>query len=343
MNHSLSTFTAIDIGSNSFRFLVAHLTQTSAGIHFKTLETGRESVRLAAGLNAENELDHFTYQRGLLILKRFGERLKNIPCDTTRAVATSTLRIARNAPDFLFEAEHALGHPITVISEEEEARLIYLGASYEALPCAQNRLVIDIGGGSTELVIGQGHQAILLKSLPIGCLTHHRLFFADGKIDATRLSEAQTQVQAQIAPLRQAYQQCGWSQVIGSSGTARALAEILERNDLNPLDQHSTSQRIARITRIGLERLRSQLLQAGHLKNLNLQALDAERRLLIAGGLSIMLGILIELEIDSLDLVHDALRMGVIYELFNTHSAALKQTHLHHDSEPLKALRKTVA
>ena len=171
--------------------LVAQAINTSSGTQLRPIDTLRESVKLAAGLTENKLLGHDAYQRGLTAIHRFGERLRGFDPSKVRAVATNTLRVARNSANFIAEAEQALGFPIEVIAGVEEARLIYIGASHEASAVQGNRLVVDIGGGSTEFVIGSGYEPQLLESLYIGCVSHSMQFFPKGAIDAHAFKEAE--------------------------------------------------------------------------------------------------------------------------------------------------------
>ncbi|PZP56927.1 MAG: exopolyphosphatase, partial [Azospira oryzae] len=182
-----STLAAVDLGSNSFRLQVARV----VGDQLYPLDSLREPVRLAAGLTHDKRLDEETQARALACLRRFGERLRGLPPHAVRAVGTNTLRVAKNASQFLKAAEQALGFPIEVVAGREEARLIYLGVAH-ALPASEDkRLVIDIGGGSTEFIIGRRRQALKLESLYMGCVSWSLRFFPDGKITKGALKEAE--------------------------------------------------------------------------------------------------------------------------------------------------------
>ena len=179
---------AVDLGSNSFRMLVAQATNTASGTQLRPIDTLRETVRLAAGLTDNKLLGNDAYQRGLAAMHRFGERIRGFDPSRVRAVATNTLRVAKNAQQFVQDAEKALGFPIEVIAGVEEARLIYIGAAHEVPAVQGNRLVVDIGGGSTELIIGKSYEPKLLESLYIGCVSHSMRFFPKGSIDAHAFS-----------------------------------------------------------------------------------------------------------------------------------------------------------
>ena len=300
---------AVDLGSNSFRLIVGRVDETGAGSQIYPVDALREPVRLAAGLSRDKFLDRPAQLRGLDALKRFGERLRDFHPDHVRAVATNTLRVAKNAIDFLVEAERALGFPIEVIAGREEARLIYAGAAHSVPASDGRRLVVDIGGGSTEFIIGEGYQPLEMESLYIGCVSHSRQFFPSGNIDDYTMRQAELAARREIQIISGEYRKAGWDQAIGSSGTARALAELLEANGFNdPGVTHG-------ITRGGLERLKRALIKAENVNRAKLAALKPDRIPVLAGGLSIMLAVFSEMQIDYADTTDAALRLGVLYDL----------------------------
>lgn len=299
---------AVDLGSNSFRLIIGRVEETSAGTQIYQVDALREPVRLAAGLNAEKYLDHPSQQRGWDVLKRFGERLRGFHPDQVRAVATNTLRVAKNAQDFLGEAQRALGFPIEVIAGREEARLIYAGAAHSVPTCPGNRLVVDIGGGSTEFIIGQDYEPLIMESLYIGCVSHSRQFFPSGNVDEYAMKQAELAARREIQIISSSFREAAWSQAIGSSGTARALAELLEANGFNDGGVHG-------LTRGGLERLKRALIKAENANRLKLAGLKQDRIPVLPGGLSIMLSVFNELEVDHMETTDAALRLGVMYDL----------------------------
>nr|WP_191629149.1 exopolyphosphatase [Pandoraea terrae] len=299
---------AVDLGSNSFRLIIGRVEETPAGSQIYQVDALREPVRLAAGLNTDKYLDHPSQQRGWDVLKRFGERLRDFHPDHVRAVATNTLRVAKNASDFLVEAERALGFPIEVIAGREEARLIYAGAAHSVPTCAGNRLVVDIGGGSTEFIIGQDYDPQIMESLYIGCVSHSRQFFPSGNVDEYAMKQAELAARREIQIIAGPYRDAGWSQAIGSSGTARALAELIEANGFNDGGGHG-------LTRNGLERLKRALIKAENANRAKLAGLKQDRIPVLPGGLSIMLAVFNELEIESMETTDAALRLGVLYDL----------------------------
>lgn len=269
------------------------------------LDSLREPVRLASGLTADKRLDKDAQQRALACLERFGERLRDLPRQAVRAVGTNALRVAKNAPEFLQHAEAALGFPIEVIAGREEARLIYLGVA-QGLPQSDNRcMVMDIGGGSTEFIIGRGLEPLRLESLYMGCVGYTQRFFADGKITKTSLKQAELAASNELQTIVSEFSAGHWDSVLGSSGTARVLCDILEQNGYSK----------SGITLDGLEQLRAQLLKTGEAERLVLQGLKPDRIPVLAGGFAIMYAAFCELGIEQMQPALGALREGVLYDL----------------------------
>ena len=298
------TVAAVDLGSNSFRLQVGRV--VDAQIY--TLDSLKEPVRLASGLTPDKRLDTASQARALAALRLFGERLGGLDRGAVRAVATNTLRVAKNAAEFLPMAEEALGFPIEIIAGREEARLIYIGASHSLPPAAHKRLVIDIGGGSTEFIIGKRHDPVLMESLYMGCVSYTQRFFADRRIDRKRLREAQIAAAREIQLIAHDYQRLGWKEAVGSSGSARAIADVLEMNGLNPNGESG-------ITREGLNRLCALLIKAGSAEALDLPGVKTDRLPVFPGGVAIMSAIFEELGIERMTYADGALRLGVLYDL----------------------------
>jgi exopolyphosphatase / guanosine-5'-triphosphate,3'-diphosphate pyrophosphatase len=298
------TVAAVDLGSNSFRLQVGRVVDDQ----IYPLDSLKEPVRLASGLTADKRLDLDAQDRALAALRRFGERLRGLDSGAVRAVATNTLRVAKNVGDFLPLAEEALGFPIEVIAGREEARLIYLGASHSLPTAAHKRLVVDIGGGSTEFIIGKRHDPQLMESLYMGCVSFTMRYFPGGKVDKRRLREAQIAAAKEIELIAHDYQRLGWKEAVGSSGSARAIADILEMNDLNPGGESG-------ITRVGLERLCAMLVKAGSAEDLDLRGVKGDRMPVLPGGIAIMSAVFEELDIERMTYADGALRLGVLYDL----------------------------
>ncbi len=291
---------AVDLGSNSFRLQVGRIVANQ----IYPLDGLKESVRLAAGLTLDKRLDAAAQQRGIDALARFGERLRDFDRGAVRAVATNTLRVAKNSEQFLDKAEAALGFPIEVIAGREEARLIYLGVAH-TLPNTQSRqLVVDIGGGSTEFIIGQNIDPIRLESLYMGCVGFSLRFFPDGKVDKRSFKDAELAARRELQTIVHVYRGTGWDEAIGSSGTAKAIVDLLELNGFSDNG----------ITREGLDKLRSEMFRIGDASRLKLQGLRADRVLVLPGGLAIMSAIFKEFGLERMAFSEGALRLGVLYD-----------------------------
>ena len=290
---------AVDLGSNSFRLQIGRV----VGDQDYPLDTLKEPVRLASGLSREKWLDDASQVRALEALQRFAERLRGFQPEAVRAVATNTLRIAKNAPTFLPQAEAALGFPIEVIAGREEARLIYVGAAHDLPPARHKRLVVDIGGGSTEFIIGKKLDPVLLESLFMGCVSYSLRFFTDGKVDKKRFQEAEIAAAREISTIAREYRRAGWIEAVATSGTARAIADLLECNGLNPDGQSG-------ISREGLARLRALIVRAGSASALKVAGLRLDRVPVLPGGIAIMSAVFDELGVDHLTYSEGALRLG---------------------------------
>lgn len=309
----LSNLAAVDLGSNSFRLQVARVVDNQIYM----LDSLKDTVRLGAGLGEDKILDKKTCDRALACLARFGERLRGLPPGAVRAVGTNTFRVARNAQKFLQDAEAALGFPIEIIAGHEEARLIYLGVAH-ALPVSKEvNLVVDIGGGSTELIIGKGMDAQRMESLYMGCVSYSQRFFPHGKLTKSALREADLAARNELQSVTTGLSATHWQHAIGSSGTAKALAEIMQLNGYSEGD----------ITTVGLERLREAMLKAGDSSKLQLNGLKADRIPVLGGGYAIMAAIFSELGIKSMKVSDSALREGVLYDMLGRfHSQDMRES-----------------
>ena len=296
-----STIAAVDLGSNSFHCQIARI----AGDQCYPLDSLREPVRLGAGLGKDKKLDDDSQDRALACLARFGERLRGLDKHAVRAIGTNTLRVAKNAKPFLRRAQAALGFPIEVVAGREEARMIYLGVSHSLPASRDKRLVVDIGGGSTECIIGAGYKPQKLESLFMGCVSYSMRFFRDGRLTKAAFKEAELAARAELQPIVGRYIRGNWQQAVGSSGTIRALAEILE------LSGYTAGP----ITLAGLDRLRSQLIRAGNMSEIELPGLRGDRRPVLPGGMAILYAVLDELNIDALTPATGAMRQGVLYDM----------------------------
>jgi exopolyphosphatase/guanosine-5'-triphosphate,3'-diphosphate pyrophosphatase len=269
------------------------------------LDRLREMVRLAGGLGETGRLDDAAAERALRCLERFGQRLRAMRADSVRVVGTNALRRARRKRWFLERARAALGHPIEIISGREEARLIYSGVAHTSPMSPDKRLVIDIGGGSTEVVIGEGFNPLLLESLSVGCVGLSTVCFEDGRISAKRFERARTAVRLELEPIQEAYRKLGWLQVFGSSGTVRVIADVLR--GLQPESPH--------ITLDNLSALAERVIGAGHVDELDLPEVDAERAPVFPAGLAILIELVENFGIDRVRVAEGAMREGLLYDM----------------------------
>ncbi|GFD67364.1 exopolyphosphatase [Alteromonas sp. KUL106] len=293
---------ALDIGSNSFHLVVARIVAGSVQI----LHRVKQKVRLAEGLNDDDILSDEAMERGLAMLKVVAESLKGFEPDSVRIVATHTLRKARNARDFISAAKSILPYPIEVISGVEEARLIYSGVAHTNHADGQ-QLVIDIGGGSTEFVIGEGFTPLLCRSLQMGCVSYTKRFFPNGELKAKAFDRAITAAQQELELIDNKYRKLGWVQCIGTSGTIRSLFTLCQQDRSNGHD--------IPVTLKSLRNLMKQFVSAGHVDKLSFPDLSEDRRVVIAGGLAILIAVFKALEIEGLVYSPAALREGVLYQM----------------------------
>ncbi|KHA59765.1 guanosine polyphosphate pyrophosphohydrolase [Vibrio variabilis] len=292
-------YAAIDLGSNSFHMLVVRHIDGSV----QTMAKIKRKVRLAAGLDEHNALNLEAMQRGWDCLSLFAERLQDIPTENIRIVGTATLRTATNVDVFLEKANQILGHKIEVISGEEEAATIYKGVAHTSGGSGR-RLVVDIGGASTELIIGEGFEAKALTSLKMGCVTWLERHFKDRQLTVTNFNNAILAAKETLQPILEQYQEIGWDVCVGASGTVQALQEIMLAQGMDEV-----------ITHAKLKRLQKQAMRADHLEELEIEGLTLERALVFPSGLSILIAIFELLEIDSMTLAGGALREGLVYEM----------------------------
>jgi exopolyphosphatase/guanosine-5'-triphosphate,3'-diphosphate pyrophosphatase len=294
-------FAAIDLGSNSFHMIVGRY---EAG-QFIILDKLREMVRLASGLDEEKKITPEMMQKALDCLSRFGERIRHLDADVVRIVGTNTLRQARNSTQFMRQAEGVLGHPIEIISGIEEARLIYSGVSHNVDVDNGKRLVVDIGGGSTEIIIGERFQPILMESLYMGCVSMSKRFFSSGSITQKKVDKAGMYAMMQLEPHIKAYKKLGWQDSIGASGTARAIRSIAIEEGLSEQG----------ITNKSLKSILDKLIQAGSIDDISLEGLKAERKPVIIGGVIVLNAIFNAFDVEHMTISDGALREGILYDL----------------------------
>lgn len=299
---------AVDIGSNSFHLVVARYQHGEP----RVIDRLRDSVRLAAGLRADGTLDAEHRARALASLARFGQRIAGLPPHRVRAVATNTVRQLRAPQAFLVPAETALGHPIEVVSGREEARLIWQGVA-RALPASpRQRLVIDVGGGSTEFIIGRQLEPLHTESVQVGCVASTLRFFPDGKITRKRWQHAQQEIGVLLQQFAATYREAGWHEAYGSSGTAKAIGTVVQALELSDRG----------ITRAALAVLRDAVLDAGHAERIRLPGLAEERVPVIAGGIAILEAAFDALAIDVLQVCESAMREGLLWDMLGRAAGA---------------------
>ncbi|MGH8584073.1 MAG: exopolyphosphatase [Gammaproteobacteria bacterium] len=292
---------ALDLGSNSFHLIVAEVVNG----RLQVIDRLREMVRLAAGLDERNALTEPAMMRALETLKRFGQRLRALAGGNVRVVGTNTLRKALNRQVFMARAQQVLGHPVEVIAGREEARLIYLGVAHSLEDQGTRRLVVDIGGGSTEDILGRAFQAEHMDSLHIGCVELSRRFFKDGEVTERYMRNAEIAALQELESIAGVYRRLGWDAAIGSSGTVTTVQEVLTLQGWG--QQH--------IPGAGLRRLRKHLIGAGHCERFALQGLNADRAPIFAGGVAVLIAVFEALGVEQMAAASGALREGLLYDL----------------------------
>lgn len=295
-------YAIIDLGSNSFHMMITRQLADSVQVVDKV----KRKVRLASGLNTQNILSEDAIARGLECLRFFAERLQNIPPENVRIVATATLRIAKNNQAFLQKANQILGQNIVLLSGEQEAELIYLGAAHTSCN-KEKRLVIDIGGASTELIIGSDKQPQKITSVDIGCVTYIKQYFTDGSLSNVNFTNAIGAAKAVLKPLVKPYKTLGWKSVLGGSGTMQALAEML-------MHQHKPTI----ITKAFLQETQEHLITCNTIEKIKLPGLSRERSPVIASGIAILIAIYESFDLEAIQLSNGALREGLLYEMLPT-------------------------
>lgn len=313
---------AVDLGSNSFHLLVGRVEQTAQGPRVVPIDSLKEAVRLASGLSADKRLDAASQARAVAALSRFGERLRAFHPQKVRVVATNTFRVAKNGADLLKTCEAALGFPIEIIAGKEEARLIYNGVAHTLAADGRKRLVVDIGGGSTEFIIGTDYAPALLESVFVGCIRFSRDYFPGGQITRSGFKQAIFEARREIQVITSQFKSMGWDQAVGASGSAKALVEVLDQ--LGPTSNHA-------ITYDGLEQLRNLLIKRGEVDPNELPGIKADRVAVFPGGLAIMTAIFEELGIEEMQYSDGALRLGVLYDVLGrTRQDDMRYTTVEH-------------
>lgn len=291
---------SIDLGSNSFHLAIARLDHGEV----RKVASISEKVQLAAGLDENNVLSGEAMQRGLDCLHRFAQHVTEVNPSLLRIVATNALRKAVNAQEFIRRANRLLPRPIEVIAGREEARLIYLGVSHSNAS-TDKRLVIDIGGGSTEFIIGQGFEPLEMESLQMGCVSFTKKFFADGKITETAFDNAMKTTETELLSIAKRYKRVGWDNVIASSGTAKATLLVLQ--ELGLADEFITIE--------GMMKLKHQLIKIGKVNKINFEGVKAHRQAVFPAGVAELYAIMQTLGIKQLGYSDGALREGVMYDM----------------------------
>ena len=293
---------AVDLGSNSFHMVVAEEVGSDIRLHDRL----REGVRLAEGLRDDGSLDPEVEKRALDCLARFGQRLRGIRPERVRVIGTNTLRQASAMEGFIRAIENTLGYPLEIVAGREEARLVYLGVAHSlAVDARERRLVVDIGGGSTELIAGQGFIPDLRESLHFGCVASTRAYFPDEQITAPACERLEKRVRMAVEPMLEDFASHGWDQAVGSSGTIKSIGRILAEGGQGP-----------RITRAGLHWLREQMMRLGSVRALTrLKGLKPDRAAVFPGGFIILFALFESLGLQEMRFSEGALREGAIYDL----------------------------
>lgn len=300
-------FAAVDLGSNSFRLHIGE----HDGLQMHVVKTARNPIHLASGLDNKGCLTHEAQQKALHCLNEFKKILASYPLEAVKVVGTNTLRIAKNSAEFLPVAEKTLGYPIEIISGEEEGRLIYMGVANSLLSPIESRIVSDIGGGSTEVVIGKGYQIERIHSFPIGTHKQTIQFFPKGEITHDAFDKAIAKAKSYFEKHADKFADLHWENAYGSSGTMRTIAAVIEKNKIG--DKTTSFD--------NLLLFKNFLTNIGHVNDIHLIGLRSERVQVLVSGLSILLGIMETFHIPFLSVTNEGLRMGVLWELYQKATA----------------------
>lgn len=294
-----SHIAAIDLGSNSFHMIVARWDNGQLTL----LDRLREPVRLGFGLQEDGSLSEDARERALACMERFGEALRAYPSRSVRIVGTKTLRSVRDSRQFLKEAEKRLGHPVEIISGDEEARLIYLGVAHFMEPGKGKRIVMDIGGGSTEVILGEGMKPLLKESLNMGCVAITKKFFMDGLVDERRVARAVIACLQELEPVRDEFLEQGWNQVLGASGSIKAVAKVCEASGWSD----------GTITVDSLEKIMEIYVERGNL-DVQIPGLSEDRKPVFLGGVIVLCALFDALRLDKMVAADWALREGLLFD-----------------------------
>ncbi|MHA6204033.1 Ppx/GppA phosphatase family protein [Dyella soli] len=292
---------AVDMGSNSYHMVVARVEHGEP----RVIDRLRETVRMAAGLRADGTLDAEHRARALNCLARFGQRIAGVPTIRVRAVATNTVRRLASPQSFLTAAETALGHPVEIVSGREEGRLIFLGSSHDLPASRESRLVIDVGGGSTEFIIGRGFAPMHTESVQAGCIASTLRFFPGGKLNRKRWQRANSEIGVLLQQFAEDYRESGWIEAYGSSGTAKAIGSVVQAMKFSDDG----------ITPASLALLRDALLEQGQISTLKLPGLAEDRAPVIAGGVVIFEAAFEALGIERMRVCESSMREGLLWDL----------------------------
>jgi len=292
---------AVDLGSNSFRLEIA----AAAGTHVERQGYWKETVRLAAGLGPDQRLSARAIQSACACLARMNERMRGLPTEQVRAVGTQTLRQALNSNDFLVEAQSALGYPIEIIAGREEARLVFEGCMHSLPSSDRRRLVVDIGGASSEVIVGRGFAAERAESFQVGCVNMTLRHFGDNIIDRVRMRRAIVACAAEFEEATPDFNSAQWEEAFGSSGTIGAVSAILRAEGWSD----------GTITAAGLLRLRQALLDFGDVRRVRFESVKADRAEVLAGGVAVLSAVFETFGLHQMQTAKGALRLGLLYDL----------------------------
>lgn len=297
-------YAAIDLGSNSFHMIMIHYD----GQEIQVIDKHKEMIRLRSGLDKDGNLTELAFNKAMACLKKMGDLIKKVPASQVKAVGTSTLRSAKNSKLFLEKSYQALGHKIQIISGEEEAHLIYQGVSQDLLNNDKKRFVMDIGGGSTEYILGKNKHHHHLTSIEMGCVRMTQQFFGEGLITDKNMNKAIEHCRQLLHPHSHKLLAKGWEETIGASGSIKSIGKILQENELTQ----------GEITLAGMLTICDKLIAAGSAElavKQGLKGLKEERIPVFAGGLSVLIASFYELNIKSMQVSSSALREGLIYDM----------------------------